>query len=157
LKPSGIGDVEPNTIAKQHGVPLSHVRETMTVGEFGELCAKTNQIRSLLKKVGIESSVEHIASILNHSKSHELEWLLRRAQRKHPKTTGSNLGDAHIASMAFYLDAIHVDKRTAGFLTEIGRKNPVFKECSTKALSLGNYKMIPHALDRVLESKSQST
>lgn len=63
---------------------------------------------------------------LRFSITNRLMSLLGRWQQGLPKAMGSNLGDGHLLSLAYYVDAIEVDRRTMEYLKQIKRFDPEF-------------------------------
>ncbi|HEY2587687.1 MAG TPA: hypothetical protein VGI81_18215 [Tepidisphaeraceae bacterium] len=131
------------SMLKFRGVPRELVGPKTTVGDVGELgvfAARLKQIGSKIRP-RVELSVRDVP--IDALPSYALQRRLVRVQQSSDRASGSDLGDADIAPLVFYSDAVQVDKRTAEYLTRIQRAQPELTSLMGRFFRSADYTEIP--------------
>jgi hypothetical protein len=127
------------------GLSLSDVDPEMTVEDLGFLVnhrANLDIISDVLKRGRL--SVQEVPQDLCPS------WRLRREilrrQNAAARVKGSNLTDGYLLGLAFYADAIEVDKRTLDFVRQIALSDPEIAQYVKHCIKCSTYADLPARL-----------
>jgi len=107
------------------GIRKERLPKNPTIGDAGMEAIFVANIGLHGQRMGIDP-----ATLLQKVRKEQLpSWViwegLLRKMRTADETTGSNLHDRHLASFGPYVDVLHVDKRTKGFLKELAQGRDV--------------------------------
>ena len=116
-------------LLSEFGLSVDDVRETDSVGSVGNVAVRKRQIGVACQRLGI--SLDVMWPQLKNARPLSL-WVkeeLQLARGTAPvRANGSDVADSNLAAFAPYLDAVIVDKRTHGYLTQICRRNEEFRQ-----------------------------
>ena len=146
-----IGGDGVEAILQSLSVPRELITPDMTVGE---VCELEQYARLLLMLRGglrppADVSMTHVPQDSLPSYAFRRRFLA--IQRKASRVSGSDLGDAYLASLIFYADAIEVDKRTQEYLNQIRRNNPTIATVMKPCFHSPDYAQTLQQLDRLLQ------
>ncbi len=110
-------------VCKKFGVPESMVNDDMTIGELGELGTLTEKLKILARNLTPSVEVELTDVPPQSLPMLTFDRALHQLQQSADRVAGSDLGDASLACLSMYADAIEVDKRTAEYLNQISRSS----------------------------------
>ncbi|MEZ5939887.1 MAG: hypothetical protein R3C18_00760 [Planctomycetaceae bacterium] len=129
-------------LADNQGIDRDLISDNTTVSEFGALVAYNLQLKLFAKNSGLDDvSVKGVplGSLPGYTLGTRLELLQNREQR----ISGSNLGDARIAALGLYADALEADKRTVNHLSVLLRKEHAFCDLMCPYFKVSTYHEIP--------------
>jgi hypothetical protein len=126
-----------------HRIPPNLVDPEMTVGEFGKLVEYAQQLTILQESMQPKVVVTMNDIPPKALPSYVLSQQLAEIQRRAPRVSGSDLGDAYIAPLSLYADIVVVDKRTAEFVNQLKRVEPKLSTLMGRYLCEPQYQNIP--------------
>ncbi len=126
-----------------HRIPPNLVDPEMTVGEFGKLVEYAQQLTILQESMQPKVVVTMNDIPPKALPSYVLSQQLAEIQRRAPRVSGSDLGDAYLAPLALYADIVVVDKRTAEFVNQLKRVEPKLSTLMGRYLCEPQYHNIP--------------
>lgn len=137
-----------DALAEQHDVPQKDITDTTTLREFKQLARMRSLAKIAVKQ--LELDLDHIWPKLRDTKipSEIIQETIRKARKTAPRANGSDLGDAYLACLSPYVDAIIVDKRTHEFMTQGARRDPYFREMIGFFEKATSYRQLPEILNR---------
>lgn len=129
------GDDLTLQVCKRFGVPECLAKDSMTIGELGELGTLTEKLKVLGRNLRPPVEVNLLDVPPESLPMLTFDRTLHQIQQSAERVAGSDLGDASLACLSMYADATEVDKRTAEYLNRIRRSGspisdligPVFK------------------------------
>jgi hypothetical protein len=124
-------------------IPLELIDTTMTVREFGELAQYAETLSIVQDNMRLASAVTMKDVPPWSLPSYVLSQKLAAIQRRAPRVSGSDLGDSFITPLAFYSDAVVVDKRTAEFLRQLERAESGLEVLKGRYFRESHYSDIP--------------
>ena len=141
-----IGGDPYQAIMHIYGVPKELVTPRTTIGEIGELAVYAANLRVLAEAIQPAASLGPLDVPPNSLPSLTLERELLREHHTTSRVSGSDVGDAFIAPLAFYVDAVEADKRTYHHLGTIRRRNASVDCHLRNVFRSGEYAKIPETL-----------
>jgi hypothetical protein len=144
-----------DAFVEQHDVPQKDITETTTLRQFKQLARMRRLARIAVKQLGLD--LDQTWPKLRNAKipSEVIQEIIRMARKTAPRASGSDLGDAYLACLAPYVDAIIVDKRTHEFMAQGARRDPYFRKMVGFFEKAASYRQLPEVLARRLGSGNQ--
>jgi hypothetical protein len=134
-------------IIAKAGIPLDQIHPKMTVADVGELGVYVEQLQIIARRMRPMAQVDIQRVPPETLPSYVVERELRSIQRTEQRVSGSNMGDAHIAPLILYADALEADKRTYGYLQRVRRRMPELGNLMNALIRSSDYSKIPLQLD----------
>lgn len=128
-------------------IPPELISPEMTIGELGQIGIYRKQLQVIGR--GLQPPVKLTITDIPPGSlpSNYLEQRLFSMQQRALRVSGSDLGDADLAPLVLYADAIEVDKRTHAFLTTIQRREPKIGSLMHRFFRCADYSQIPRLLN----------
>jgi hypothetical protein len=145
-----IDESDPNALDRLlngMGLSFSDISSEMTMEDVGFLAtfrAILNIVEPLLRR---NLSVAEINQ--NACPSWRLSREILRRQNRAARVSGSNLTDAHLAGVVWYVDAVEVDKRTLEFIRQITRDDKELANYAGRFFKCSSYRELPEKLREV--------
>jgi hypothetical protein len=142
-----IGGDPYQAVYKAFGVPSQLLGDQTPMSELCEIAVYVAHLRTLSEYLRPSVELNVLDLPLDTLPSATLNRALLREQHNADRVSGSDLGDGHIAPLAFYLDATFVDKRTDDHLRKIRARNAMVNQHLRHVLrNASDYSNIPSAL-----------
>ena len=130
------------------GVPAEAVSGRMTVGQIGDLAVYATRLRAIAEKLRPRVKVTVLDVPPDTLPTNVLHERLRSIQGSSHRVSGSDFGDACVAPLLFYADAVQVDKRTDEHLKQVRRDEPTLAYLMGQSFRSADYARIPRLLDQ---------
>ena len=138
-----LGDDPFQSILRLHGVPSELIGPKTTIGEIGEIAIYVRRLALLSDRLTPTAKLTISAVPPDVLPSHVLERGLASLQGKASRVSGSDLGDSNLAPLAFYTDAVEVDKRMLGYLTQLQQGDARMTGLMGRPFRSSDYAQIP--------------
>lgn len=137
------------SILRLSGIPANSIHDKLTIGEIGELAAYVRQLAILSEQLVPRMPITARDVPLETLPSLILEKRIAACQRKVTRVSGSNLGDAQIAPLLLYADAVELDKRTLEYLRQVKRSLPSLSGLMRRSFRAPDYSQLPELVNSV--------
>jgi hypothetical protein len=126
-----------------HDIPADLVTPEMTIQDVGDLGVYIKQLKLCAEDLNPPATVTVRDVPPTTLPSYVLQQRLAAIQRKAERVSGSDLGDASIAPLILYSDAVEVDKRTGEFLNQLQRSDASLANLMGPFFRSGDYAEAP--------------
>ena len=146
---NGFGDDPIGGIMDHFGVPKELVTPRTTLGEVGHIAAYVARLRVYSKYLRPTCSLSMTDVPIDSLPSDVLHVRLASIQQRADRVSGSDMGDAGLATLALYSDCIEVDKRTWEYLNQLKRSDPAIGLLIGSYFKESDYSRIPDLIQRI--------
>ena len=148
-KVDAIGGELGQAIMDFFGVPKELVSQKMTVEQVVELATHAKQLEIACKKLRPPASRKLTDIPPGSIPSFTIQRALTLEQNKADHVSGSDLGDQSLIPLAFYLDALEVDKRTHDHVRKIRQRDAKIAAHLRHVFRSPDYSSIPATLAKL--------
>jgi hypothetical protein len=139
-------DSLPDILAHEN-IPAECISPTMTLGDVCELVEWAQLLAVLSQELQPPAYVTMRDVAIDTLPSYALVRKLGAIQRRAERVSASDLGDARLAALVLYADAVGVDKRTREFLNQLRREDAGLGSLMGQVFCAPDYGRLPELLE----------
>jgi hypothetical protein len=141
---------------QQFDIPKDDVSSTTTLEEIQRIAVRRKYIRASCERHSLDFTETWDKLRTTMIPSDFIQAEIRRARKSAARASGSDLSDDYLVSLAPYVDAVIVDKRTCEYLRQCSRRNKMFRDLVGFYAKTSSYQDLVFTLERVTHSVSGS-